>query len=81
MAVIIRNNREFGEAARRARLKQSLRQVDLARKASVRQALISDLENGATSAKLDTVIKVLAALDMDLSVVPRRKAEFDPTEY
>lgn len=77
----IRNNKEFGEVVRVARLKQKLRQVDLARKASVRQALISDLENGATSAKLDTVIKVLAALDMDLSVVQRQKAEFDPTEY
>ena len=25
--------------------------------------------------------KVLAALDLDLSVVPRNKVEFDPTEY
>lgn len=79
--MIIRNNKEFGEIVRKTRLKQKLRQVDLARKASVRQALISDLENGATSARLDTVIKVLAALDKDLSVVPRQKAEFDPTEY
>ena len=77
----IRNNKEFGEAVRLARLKQNLRQVDLARKASVRQALISEIENGATSAKLDTVIKVLAALDMDLSLVQRHKAEFDPTAY
>ena len=81
MSVTIRNNKEFGEAVRRARLKQSLRQVDLACSASVRQALISELENGTTSAKLDTVIKVLAALDMDLSIVPRRKAAFDPVEY
>ncbi len=79
--VIIRNNKEFGEIVRKTRLKQKLRQVDLARKASVRQALISDLENGATSARLDTVIKVLAALGKDLSVVQRKKAEFDPTEY
>lgn len=81
MSLTIRNNKEFGEAVRRARLKQNLRQVDLARKASVRQALISDLENGTTSAKLDTVIKVLAALDMDLSIIPRCKAAFDPVEY
>ncbi|MGD8913425.1 MAG: helix-turn-helix domain-containing protein [Candidatus Thiodiazotropha sp.] len=81
MNMIIRNNKALGEIIRQERLKQEMRQVDLARKASVRQALISDLENGAVSAKLDTLIKVLAALDMDLSVVPRRKAAFDPTAY
>ena len=81
MVMTIRNNKEFGEVVRIARQKQKLRQVDLARKASVRQALISEIENGAVSAKLDTVIKVLAALDLDLSVVPRNKVAFDPTEY
>ena len=37
----IRNNKEFGEVVRVARQKQKLRQVDHARKVSVRQALIS----------------------------------------
>ena len=81
MGKVIRNNKDLGEAIRLARKNQDLRQVDVAQKASVRQALVSDLENGATTAKLDTVIRVLAALDMDLSVIPRRKAGFDPTEY
>ena len=52
-----------------ARKASNLRQVDVARKASVRQALVFDIENGATTAKLDTVIRVLAALDLDLSVI------------
>jgi len=81
MGNIIRSNLDLGAAIRLARKKLDLRQVDVAQKASVRQALVSDLENGATTAKLDTVIRVLAALDMDLSIVPRRKAKFDPTEY
>ena len=81
MGKIIRNNKDLGEAIRQARKYMDFRQVDVAEKASVRQALVSDLENGATTAKLDTVIRVLAALDMDLSIVPRRKAGFDPTEY
>ena len=81
MGKIIRNNKDLGEAIRRARKNMDLRQADVAQKASVRQALVSDLENGATTAKLDTVIRVLAALDMDLSIIPRRKAGFDPTEY
>ncbi len=81
MGRIIRNNNDLGEAIRRARKSQDLRQVDVAQKASVRQALVSNIENGATTSKLDTVIRVLAALDMDLSIVPRSKAGFDPTEY
>lgn len=81
MKKIVRNNKDLGEAIRLARKHKTLRQVDVAQRASVRQALISDLENGATTARLDTVIRVLAALDMDLSIVPRRKAKFDPTEY
>ncbi len=81
MGKIIRNNQDLGEAMRLARRNQGLRQVDVAQKASVRQALVSDLENGTTTAKLNTVIRVLAALNMDLSIVPRRQARFDPTEY
>ena len=81
MGKIIRNNKDLGEAIRLARKTKDFRQVDVAQKASVRQALVSELENGTTTAKLDTVIRILAALDMDLSIVPRRKARFDPTEY
>lgn len=81
MQTTIRNSKELGEALRLARVTSGLRQVDVARKASVRQALVSDLENGATAARLDTVIKILAALDLDLSLIQRCKADFDPTEY
>ncbi len=56
-------------------------QANLARKASVRQALISDIENGVTTAKLDTITRVLAALELDMSIVSRRTTEFDPWEY
>ena len=76
-----RSSAAIGAAIRLARKASNLRQVDVARKASIRQALVSDIENGATTARLDTVIRVLAALDLDLSVIPRRKSAFDPTEY
>jgi len=81
MGKIIRSNKDLGAAIRLARKDKNLRQVDVARKASIRQALVSELETGATTAKLDTVIRVLAALDLDLSIVSRRKTGFDPTEY
>ena len=81
MDKVIRSNKDLGAAIRLARKNQNLRQVDVARKASVRQALVSDLENGATTARLDSIMKVLAALDLDLSIISRRKTGFDPTEY
>lgn len=79
--VNVRTNKQLGEAIRAQRLKLKLRQTDLARKASVRQALISELENGATSARVDTVLKVLAALDLDLTIIPRQSAAFEPSAY
>lgn len=81
MNKIVRSNQDLGSVIRSARRQQNLRQVDVAQKASVRQALVSDIENGVTTAKLDTIIRVLAALDLDLSIIPRRTTEFDPTEY
>ena len=81
MDKVIRSNKDLGAAIRLARKQQNLRQIDVAQKASVRQALVSDIENGATTAKLDSVMRVLAALNLDLSVVPRRTTGFDPTEY
>ena len=67
----IRNSNDLGAVIRKARLSKKLSQVELARKASMRQALISDLENGTTSATLDTMLKILAALELDISIGPR----------
>jgi HTH-type transcriptional regulator/antitoxin HipB len=77
----IRSSKDLGTTIRRARKEQKLKQAELAMRASLRQPLISELENGTTNATMDTVLKVLAALKLDLTVVPRQKAKFDPTEY
>ena len=77
----IRNEKQLGALIRAARKKKSWRQVDLARRASMRQPLISELENGVSSSRLDTILKVLAALDLDLTVTDRRVPAFDPSEY
>ncbi len=79
--VAIRNAKQLGALIRTARKKKRWRQVDLARRASMRQPLISELENAASSSRLDTILKVLAALDLDLSVTDRRAPSFDPSEY
>ena len=78
---VVRGSRDLGSAVQLARTRQKLRQVDLAQKARVRQALISEIENGAAIPKLSTITRILAALDLDMTVVPRQRAEFDPTLY
>ena len=78
---IVRSSRDLGSAIQLARTRQKLRQVDLAHKARVRQALISEIENGVVAPNLHTITRILAVLDLDLTVVPRRQAEFDPTLY
>lgn len=77
----LRSSKELGEVIRSIRKKQHLRQAELAHKATVRQALISDIENGVRAARLDTVLKILVALNMDLAVIPRLKSEFNPADY
>ena len=81
MDKVIRSNRDLGAVIRLARKQKKLRQLDVAKKAAVRQASIADIENAATTANLNTITKVLSALDLDLVIVPRRTTEFDPTEY
>ena len=76
-----RSEKQLGAIIRSARNHKGWRQVDLARHASMRQQLISELENGASSSRLDTIVKILAALDLDLSVIARRVPSFDPRDY
>jgi HTH-type transcriptional regulator / antitoxin HipB len=77
----IRNRKDLGAAIRRARRAKKLSQTDLARMASLRQPMISELENGTTSVTIDTLLKVLAPLALDLDLPPRKDASFDPTAY
>lgn len=79
--MIIRNGKQLGDLIRTARRKKDWRQIDLARKASTTQKAISNLETGAFSSRLDTVLKVLAALDLDLTVTDRQPATFTASAY
>ena len=79
--MIIRDQKQLGGLIRTARQKHRWRQSDLARRASTTQKIISALETGASTTRLDTILKVLAALDLDLDVTDRRLVSFNPSEY
>lgn len=71
---IARSPQQLGAILRRYRKKGSLTQTDVAAKTQLRQATISALESGETGTQLKTLTEVLAALDLELVVQPRRKS-------
>jgi len=60
------------EVLREARLNSHLSQQELARKLGVRQRQISDLERAAMDPRLSTIQNVARALDLELTLIPRR---------
>ena len=72
MESIARTPLQLGNSIRQRRRELGLTQDQLAAKAGVRQRTISDIERSA-AARFDTVLRVLAALDLELVIRPRTK--------
>jgi HTH-type transcriptional regulator/antitoxin HipB len=70
MSSTIRSSKSFGQALRRARRAAGLTQAELGAQTQLRQATVSNLENGE-GATLDTVFAVLTALKLDLTLGDR----------
>ena len=73
MNVLARDPKQIGNLIRRARKQRALSQKALGDKAGLRQETISLIENGNLAAKIETVLAVLAALDLELQIAPRSK--------
>lgn len=73
-----RTQSQLGAVLRRARRGAGLTQGDLGERISKRQATISNLESAGSGATLETLFAVLAALELELVVRPRRKV--DPSD-
>jgi len=73
MDQIARTTKDLGQALRAARKVKGLTQAELAARAGVWQRTVSNIETGASGAKVDTIFDLLAALDLELRIVPRSK--------
>lgn len=73
MSDLGRNPKQIGNLVRGARKKHGLSQAQLGEKAGLRQETISLIETGNPAAKLETILGVLAALDLEIRIVPRSK--------
>ena len=72
MDQLARSPKQIGAALRRRRRGLNLTQTALAAQASVRQATVSAAEAGETM-QLDTLLNILAALDLEMVLRPRTK--------
>lgn len=79
METIARTPRQIGNSIRVSRRKLGLSQEQLAAKTGTRQGTLSDIEN-ARPARLDTLLKILAALDLELVVRTRTKSSASDIE-
>lgn len=73
MTDLARTPTQIGTIIRRTRKKRGLNQTQLSDRAGLRQETISLIETGNPAAKLETILAVLAALDLEFRIVPRSK--------
>lgn len=73
MGDLARDPRQIGNLIRRVRKKLGLSQTRLGEKAGLRQETISLIETGNPSTTLETILRLLAALDLEFRIVPRSK--------
>lgn len=71
MKHIVRTPKQIGEVVRRRRLQAGHNQAELGRLAGLRQATISQIENGNKATQIETVCLTLAALGLELVVSDR----------
>lgn len=79
METIARTPLQLGNSIRERRRIQGLTQEQLAEKVGVRQRTISDIES-AGAARVDTLLRTLSALDLELLVRPRSKGSASDIE-
>lgn len=73
MTELARSPSQIGNAIRRARKRRGWSQSDLGARAGLRQETISLIESGHPAAKLETLLAVLGALDLEFLIATRSK--------
>ena len=77
MVDLARTPNQIGTLVRRARKRMGLTQRELGLRTGLRQETISLVEGGNPATRLDTILTILAALDLELQVAPRSRRSSD----
>lgn len=78
MQHLARTPRDVGHALRETRRQHKLTQKQLAAASGIWQETISKVENGLASTRLETLFDLLAALDLE--IVLRQRSKADPAD-
>lgn len=73
MDALARTPRQLGNLIRRARKQRGWSQSQLAERVGIRQGTISLIETGNPATRVDTLLALLAALELELQVASRLK--------
>jgi HTH-type transcriptional regulator / antitoxin HipB len=76
-----RDPKQIGNSIRRARKKRAWSQTDLGDKTGLRQATLSLIEQGNPATRIETLLIILAELDLEFQIAPRSKAGSDDAAY
>ncbi|WP_319772187.1 helix-turn-helix domain-containing protein [Breoghania sp.] len=71
MSELARTPQQIGSIIQRARKKRGWTQSQLAERCGLRQATLSLIEAGEKTAKLSSLLSILAALDLELRIGDR----------
>ena len=73
MSNLARAPKQIGTLIRRNRKRLGLSQSELGERAGLRQETISLIETGNPATRLDTILAVLAVLDLEFQMAPRTR--------
>lgn len=80
MSDLARTPKHIGTLVRRTRKKRGWSQTQLGNAAGLRQETVSLIETGNPATKLETILAVLAALDLEFLIAPRSKGQASDIE-
>ena len=78
MMMLVRNPSDLGAVIQQARLNRKLSQAALAKKVGLHQPKVSEIERGKSGVNLDTIMRVLAALQLSINIVDGTSADQQP---
>jgi HTH-type transcriptional regulator / antitoxin HipB len=73
MNLLVRSPKALGNIIQTERKRQGLSQASFGEHINMRQSVISMVEKGHSALKLENLLSILAALDLDIQITPRTK--------